>query len=113
MDNPTLTEPKVEIDFAFLDAVEIEIASALKRTTELEEGLSTSSLEAESNWRDAFASMSANLAQWHERLGELSRQTAVVESELNEQEQALREWFGALGPTSSKLAEAAVPNRSR
>jgi hypothetical protein len=113
MENQTLAEPKTNIDNVFLDAVEVEIALALKRTTDLEVGLDSSSFEPDPAWKDAFVTMSANLANWHNRLAELSRQTAAVESELNEQEHALREWFQALGPTSSRLAEAATPSKSR
>jgi len=113
MDNQALVEPARQIDHNFLDAVEAELALALQRTREMEAGLDASRLSADPSWQGAFASMSANLADWHSRLAELTRQTAAVESELNEQEQALREWFQALGLTSSQLAENVSPEKSR
>jgi hypothetical protein len=113
MDNQALAEPGRQINHDFLDAVEAELALALQRTREMEAGLDASRLSTDPSWQGAFASMSANLADWHGRLAELTRQTAAVESELNEQEQALREWFQALGLTSTQLAESASTPRSR
>jgi len=107
MDNQVVAEAGRQIDHEFLDAVEVELALALQRTKEMEEGLDAARLSTDPSWQGAFASMSANLADWHGRLGELTRHTAAVESELNEQEHALREWFQALGLTSSQLAENA------
>jgi hypothetical protein len=113
MDTPISTEPEHQVDYDFLGAVEAELALALQRTREMEDALDASRLPADPSWQGAFASMSANLADWHSRLAELTRQTAAVESELNEQEQALREWFHMLGLTSSQLAENASPAMSR
>ena len=89
-----------------------DLASALQRTQEMEERLDASRLAPDPSWQGAFASMSANLADWHGRLAELTRQTAAVESELNEQETALREWFQALGLTSTQLAENVSPTKT-
>jgi hypothetical protein len=107
MENQSLAEPGRQIDHEFLDAVEAELALALQRTREMEAGLDASRLPADPSWQGGFASMSANLADWHDRLAELTRQTAAVESELTVQEHALREWFQSLGLTSSQLAQSA------
>jgi hypothetical protein len=98
----------VPIDHEFLDAVGTEIARALERATELEAGLGEFADAPEGGRRESLERMSACLADWERRLAELTRQTAVAESELYEQEAALREWFDLLGPTSEQLSKAAA-----
>src|SRR5271156_1768661 len=85
MENQSLAEPGRQIDHEFLDAVEAELALALQRTREMEAGLDASRFPADPSWQGGFASMTANLADWHDRLAELTRQTAAIESELTAQ----------------------------
>ncbi len=95
------------IDHAFLDAVELEIGQALQRAAELEANLESLTQAQDTAWQDTFVRMNLHLASWEDRLGELTRQTTVVEQELNEQENVMRGWFTALGVTNARLTEAA------
>ncbi len=103
MENQTL-------DHAFFERVEAEIAQALEQTAALEVDIEAFPAEKGEGWRAAFASMSTQFAGWHQRLGELTRQTATVEAELGEQETMMRHWFQSLGLASERLAEVAQIN---
>lgn len=107
MNNQLQVETRGSIDRGFLDAVEIEIARALQETIDLEAGLAEMT-SGDSARRDSFVTFTENLATWHERLGNLTRHTATVEAELNDQERAMRSWFESLGLTTTRLVQASA-----
>ncbi|MCE9534017.1 MAG: hypothetical protein K8T89_23275 [Planctomycetes bacterium] len=96
------------VDRAFLDAIDVEIARALEQAGHLEAGLDAFFPEPDSAWQDSFDTMSRNLSVWRDRLEELTRQTAAVETELNDQEHSLRDWFHSLGTTRIRLEHLAA-----
>ena len=108
MENATALDQRPQLDRAFLDAVGEEIERSLRKATELEAELEHSPAESHFVWKEALDQMSLSLATWESRLGDLSRHTSGVESQLQAQESALRDWFQSLGITSSQLAALSV-----
>jgi hypothetical protein len=111
MESPPIAEPRIALDHAFLNTVEDDIARALQRTAELDAGVEHLVVESGSTWKSGFDQLSASLTNWEKRLGELTRQTAAVEAELLEQENALRTWFLALEAANSNLARISDTRR--
>ncbi len=105
MAEPTLASPRPQVDYEFLNDVEAEIRRALERAVALEAGLASLSTSADNSWQQPFSQMSESLTGWQSRLADLTRQTAALESDLSDQEQAMRGWFQALGITSERLEE--------
>jgi chromosome segregation ATPase len=105
MENAAITDHRTHLDHGFLDAVEQEIERALQRVNELEAGLEHLVINSNSPWQAAFGQMNSSLKQWESHLDDLTRQTSTFEAELQEQESVLRDWFHALGTTTSKLSE--------
>jgi hypothetical protein len=99
-------ESNMHVDHDFLDIVEAEIRRALNNVEELMQNSPEMIKEREETWKDAFDQMSAHLAKWEKKLGELTQETAAVEYDLNQQEAILRKWFGALDATHSRLKAA-------
>lgn len=103
-------EPAFQVDHAFLESVESEIARAIQHAAELDAGLAELLIERNDAWLDAFDRLNANLAGWQGRLAALTEQTRQTESDLNEQESTLRTWIQTMGVASTRLAQASEPS---
>ncbi len=99
-------DPRVYVDHAFLESVEAEIAQALEHASELAAGLDHLHFDPHISWSEAFDHLNVNLAGWEGKLAELTQRTAAAETELNQQEEALRTWLQLMRVASSWLSEA-------
>ena len=106
MENLPAAESNMHVDHDFLNDVEVEIRRALNNVEELMQSSPEMIKDRDESWKNAFDQMSAHLANWEKKLGELTRETAAVENDLNQQETILRKWFGALKATRSRLTAA-------
>lgn len=98
--------PSIAIDYAFLDQVEAEIVRSLEQATQLESGLAELQPRAPVDWLGAFDRLNANLANWENKLAELSQQAAATDADLTDQHEAVRAWMQSMADTSARLAQA-------
>jgi len=96
-----------QLDHAFLETVESDLARALELATALETELKDDAVEPALAWQDSFNALTANLTGWQDRLETMAGQTREMEQGLAAHEAEMRHWFQSIHISGSTFSEHA------